>query len=145
MPANTQPIFPLTPKISWGTVTTANTAKDGTGTVVTIATGGTNGSRIDQIKVRALGTNVATALRFFVNNGSANSTPANNSLIHESTIAATTLSEVAALADNDITITKNSTETICPIPYLPAGYKINITIGTTVAAGLQVTCHYADY
>jgi len=83
MTANTQPIFPLTPKVSWGTVTTANTAKDGTGTVVTVFTAGADGSRIDQIKVRALGTNVATVIRFFVNNGSTNATAANNSLVHD--------------------------------------------------------------
>lgn len=145
MSANTIPIFVLTPKVSWGNVTTANTAKDGTGTVVTIFTAGANGSKIDQIKVRAAGTNVATALRFFINNGSTNATAANNSLAHETTIAATTLSEVAALADNDITILKNTTETACPIPYLPAGYKINITIGTTVATSLEVTAWGADY
>lgn len=145
MPANTTPIFPLTQKVSWGTLTTANTAKDGTGTVVTVFTAGANGSRLDQVKVRALGTNVATVLRFFVNNGSANTTAANNSLIHEITIPATTLSEVAALADTDVTISKNTTETSVPIPYLPAGYKLNVTIGTAVAAGLQVTVHGADY
>ena len=60
MPANFQPIFPLTPKVSWGSVDTANTAKDGTGTIVTIFEAGANGARIDQIKVRAKGTNVAT-------------------------------------------------------------------------------------
>jgi len=145
MPANTQPIFPLTPKVSWGTVTTANTAKDGTGTVVTVFTAGADGSRIDQIKVRALGTNVATVIRFFVNNGSTNATAANNSLVHDTTIAATTNTETAALVDNNILLTVNTTETVPPIPYLPAGYKINITIGTTVAAGLQVTVWGADY
>jgi hypothetical protein len=146
MPANTLPIFPLTPKVSWGTVTTANTAKDGTGTVVTVFTAGADGARIDQIKVRALGTNVATVMRFFVNNGSANTTAANNTLIHEVTIAATTLSEVAALVDNDVIINKDGgARTEVPIPYLPAGHKINVTIGTTVAAGLAVTIHGADY
>lgn len=145
MPANTLPIFPLTPKVSWGTVTTANTAKDGTGTVVTVFTAGADGSRIDQIKVRALGTNVATVMRFFVNNGSTNATAANNTLIHEVTIASTTLSETSALADNLITVTVNTTETLPPIPYLQAGYKINVTIGTSVAAGLAVTVHGADY
>lgn len=144
MPVNTIPIFPLTPKLSWGTVATANTAKDGTGTQVTVFTAGVNGARIDQIKVRALGTNVATVLRFFVNNGSDNATAANNSLAHETTIAATTLSEVAALTDYDITLTKG-TDVFPPIPYLPAGYKINVTIGTTIAAGLQVTCWGGDY
>ena len=144
MPANTTPIFPLTPKCSWGKVLTANTAKDGTGTVVTVFTAGANGSRIDQIKVRALGTNVATVIRFFINNGSDPTTATNNTLIHEKTIAATTLSETSELADTDVLIAKGDSYVV-PIPYLPAGCKINVTIGTTVAAGLQVTVHGGDY
>jgi hypothetical protein len=145
MSANTIPVFPLAQNVSWGTVTTANTAKDGTGTVVTVFTAGLEGSKIDQIKVRALGTNIATVIRFFINNGSANSIAANNTLVHETTIPATTLSEVAALSDNDITIAKNAGEVAVPIPYLPAGYKINVTIGTSVAAGLQVTVFGSNY
>jgi hypothetical protein len=65
--------------------------------------------------------------------------------VHEVTIPATTLSEVAALADIDVTIAKNTTETAVPIPYLPAGFKLNVAIGTAVAAGVQVTVHGADY
>jgi len=145
MAANTNPIFPITPKVEWGKLTTANIAKDGTGTVVTLFTAGANGARIDQIKVRALGTNVATVLRLFINNGSTNTTATNNSLVHEVTIAATTLSETAALTDNDITIIKNTTETVVPVPFLPAGYKIQATIGTTIAAGIQITVFGGDY
>lgn len=145
MPANTTPVFPITPVVSWGTVATANTAKDGTGSTVTVFTAGANGARIDQIKVRHKGTNVATVLRFFINNGSDASVAANNSLVHETTIAAATLSETAALTDFDITIPKNTTETACPIPYLPPGYKLTIAIGTTVAAGLQVTVFGGNY
>ncbi|MBP6733631.1 MAG: hypothetical protein KA142_02870 [Chromatiaceae bacterium] len=129
MPANFQPIFPLTPVVSWGKITTANTAKDGTGTVVPVFTAGVNGARLDYLKVRALGTNVATVLRVFVNNGATNETDTNNSLILEQTIAATTLSETAQLLDNLVTLDLS----------LPAGYVVNVTIGTTVAAGLQVT------
>lgn len=145
MAANTQPIFPLTPKVAWATITAANIAKDGTGNVATVFTAGADGSRIDQIKVRPLGTNVATVMRFFVNNGNANTTASNNSLIHETTIAASTVSEVAALADYNITIAVNTSETIPPIPYLPPNHRINVTIGTTVSAGLQVTVHGGDY
>ena len=144
MAANTNPIFPITPKVEWGKLTTANIAKDGTGTVVTLFTAGANGARIDQIKVRALGTNVATVLRLFINNGSTNTTATNNSLVHEVTIAATTLHETAALTDNDITIAKGS-DVLSPIPFLPAGYKIQATIGTTIAAGIQVTVSGGDY
>ncbi len=139
------PIFPVKQNVSWGNISAANTAVDGTGTVVTTFTAGANGSKIDQIKIRSLGTNVATVLRLFVNNGSTNATAANNTLIHEVTIPATTVSQTAALADNDVTITKDTTSTVCPIPYLPPGYKINVTVGTAVAAGLQITVHGADY
>lgn len=133
------------PNISWGTILAANTAKDGTGTVITIFTAGPNGSKVDQIKVRALGTNVASVLRLFVNNSQSNATPANNSLIHEVSLAATTLNEAAALTDIDVTIPKNGGEVASPIPYLPAGYKINTTLGTAVAAGYQITVHGADF
>lgn len=137
MAANLSPIFPLTPKLNWNAaaLTTANTAKDGTGTVSAVYTAGANGARLDGIKVRALGTNVATVLRIFINNGSTNATPANNVLFMERTIAATTLSETSELADTWIPMDIS----------LPAGYVVNVTIGTTVAAGLMVTGVGGDY
>jgi hypothetical protein len=133
---NTNISFPQVPRIKWGTVATANTAKDGTGTMVTVFTAhATDGSRIDYLKVRALGSNIATVLRAFINNGSSNATPANNSLFMERTIPATTLSEVAELADIMIPLDIS----------IDPGFKINVTIGTTVAAGLQVTAVGGDY
>lgn len=135
MPANTTPIFPLTPVVTWGTVTTANTAKDGTGPQVTVFTAGANGARTDRIKVRSKGSNVATVLRIFINNGSDAAVATNNTLYMERTIAATTLSETAELADNVITLDMA----------LPAGYVINVAIGTTVAAGLAVTCEGGNF
>lgn len=142
---NTTPIFPLTPKVSFGKVTAANTAKDGTGTVVTVATGGTNGTKIDQILIRALGSNVATVMRFFINNGSDSTIATNNTLVHEVTCAATTLSETAALTGLDVAIPADDGAYKVPVPYLPAGYKLNIAIGTAVSAGLQVTVFGVDY
>lgn len=134
---NTKPIYSRSPDIQWGTVvTTANTAKDGTGTVGTAFTAdATNGGRVEKLKVRAAGTNVATVLRVFINNGSTNATASNNTLYTEATIAATTLSETSALADNEITLNLA----------LPIGYKINYTIGTSVAAGLAVTAVGGKY
>ena len=130
------PIFAQTPIFNVGaTVTTANTAKDGTGTVVLLYTAGANGSRLDTIKVRSTGTAVATVVRIFVNNGAVNTTATNNSLYVEATIAATTLSEVAALADNVITMNIS----------LPATYRVYATIGTTVATPLQVSAVGGDY
>lgn len=152
MPANTQPIFPLIPRVSWGTIKLGNTATDGTGgaispydtNVILVFTAGANGSRIDQIKVRSLGTNVATVLRFYVNTGGGNSVFYQNSLIHETTIAATTASNTLALVDNLIVVSSGAT-TAPPIPYLQANDRIIVTIGTAVAAGLQITVHGGDY
>jgi hypothetical protein len=136
MSLNTSPIFSAAPVIGWATITAANTATDGTGTVATIFTAdATNGGRVERIKVRALGTNVATVIRFFINNGSTNATAANNTLFYEATIAATTGSQTSALADNEFILGLA----------LPAGYKIIATIGTAVAAGLAVTAVGGKY
>lgn len=136
MAANTNPIYCKQGHIEWGTITTANTAKNGTGTVVTVFTSSaTDGSRIEKIRFRALGTNVATVARIFINNGSTNATATNNVLYEEITLPATTLSEVAQLLNQEINLGI----------VLPVGYKINVTIGTTVAAGYAITTIAGDY
>lgn len=141
MPANTIPIFPLTPKVGFGKVLAANTGTDGTGTVVLLYTAGGNGSKIDQIRFRHLGVNVASVLRLFINDGGANYFLA----FERSIPALAALSQVAESSDFDITIPKNTTETASPIPYLPAGYKIYGAVGTVLAAGIMVSIHGADY
>lgn len=136
MPANFSPIFPLTPQIAFATITAANTATDGTGTVNTIFTAGANGGRVDYIRCRALGTNVATVLRVFINNGSTNATATNNSLFEELTLPITTASNTGETGqDSDIPLNLS----------LPTGYKINVVLGTAVAAGWKVTAVGGDY
>ena len=135
MAANTTPIFPLTPKVEWGTITTANNIYDGTGTIVTVFTAGANGGKVDYVKARALGTNVATLVRFFINNGGVNSTATNNVLFMERALAATTASATSETADWMIPL--NVT--------LPAGYKINAVLSTTVASGWVFTSIGGDY
>ena len=141
MPANTQPIFSALGSIQWGAlaITAANTAKDGTGAVTTIATGNNAGNSagnfVQKLIARPLGTNVATVLRVFINNGSVNTTAANNALIGELTLPATTLTEISAQADY-----------VLPLNFaLPAGYKINVTLGTAVAAGYQISAIGGQY
>lgn len=137
MAANTTPIFTKSPRISWGAnITAANTAMDGTGTVTTVFTAdATNGSFVDSLSVRALGTNVQTTIRVFVNNGSTNTTALNNVLREDRTLPASTASNNSSLAPMDIPLRL----------YLPAGYKINITIGTAVAAGYAVSAQGGDF
>ena len=132
MAANTAPIFSLLGDVQWGptAITTANTAKDGTGTVLNVFTAdATNGGFVQRIRFRSAGTNIATVARIFINNGSTNATAGNNVLFDEITLAATTVSEVAALVTYEL-----------PLNFaLPPGYKLNVTIGTTIAAGYFVS------
>lgn len=137
MAANTSPIFAKAPRSSGITTgVNANTAVDGTGTVATVFTAdATNGSRIDQVFLQHLGTNVQTVVRLFVNNGSTNTVATNNWLVQEIVMATNTLSQVAA-----------STPAVWNAGLLlPAGYKLNVTIGTAIAAGIMVSAQGGDF
>ena len=143
MAANTIPIYSKQGQISFSALLqTANTAKDGTGTTQLIFTAGADGARVERIRIRAVGTNVATVLRIFINNGSDPAVAANNVLYAEKTIAATTLSETAELALNELPTTTDPTA--FPL-VLPPNYRLYCTIGTTVAAGLRVTAIGSTY
>lgn len=137
MAANTSPIFIAVPNISYITTgTAANTNLDGTGTVATVFTAGaTNGSKVEDVYLWHLGTNVTTVVRFFVNNGSANSTPANNALVQEFTMTTDTVSQVVA----QVPVIWRANLLLKP------GYKLNVTIGTAIAAGIMVTAVGGDY
>jgi len=50
-------------------VSTANTNRNGTGTIATVFTGATNGSRIDDISIVATGTTTAGVVRLFISDG----------------------------------------------------------------------------
>ena len=138
MPANTQPIFSIAGEAQWSSeaITAANTTTDLTsGTIYAIFTGGTNGSYIQRIRFRHLGTNIATVARVWINNGSTTGTAANNTLWDEITLAANTLSQTAAAINYEL-----------PLGFaLPAGYVIYVTLGTAVAAGFKVTIIGGDY
>jgi hypothetical protein len=137
MAINTSPIFSKRGDIQWAVtpINAANTAKDGTGTVASIFTAGADGAFVQRLIARSLGTNVATVLRVFINGGGSNTVAANNALINEITLPATTLSEVAALPPYEL-----------PLNFaLPAGYSLFCTIGTTVAAGYKLTILGGSY
>lgn len=137
MAQNTTPIFCAVPRASWAsTGTSANTNKDGTGTVATVFTAdATDGSKIEKVYMKHLGGNVATVVRFFVNNGLTNATAANNTLVHEVALAAWVNSEVA-----------ESTGYVWYADLvLPAGYKLNVVTATAIASGVQCTAIGGDY
>lgn len=106
-------------------ITAANTARDGTGTVARVLTADEENAFLYKIVARAAGTNAATALRVFVNNGSDRSVASNNILIAEKTLAATTASETAALAEEEVLVGY----------WIPQGYQVYVTIGTAGTDG----------
>lgn len=145
MPVTATPIFAQTPNVGAlnaivSTAMTNTKAFDGTETVGTamalVYTAGANGSRVDQIVCRltstngatASGTSSATLVRFWINNGSANTTATNNIFIGEVAIPATAVTALAtaALTTYALTIPTGGLN-------LPATYRIYG--GTTVAAG----------
>ncbi len=139
MAANTAPIFPLTPITNWVNAAglVANTTVDLTaGTNYTgTFTAGTNGTRIDYVRCRALGTNTTTVIRIWLNNGGTTATAANNTLFNEQTLPSTS-----------VTQTSQQTDVIVPMNVsIPTGYKVYYTFGTAVAAGYDVILVAGDY
>lgn len=135
MAANTSPTFPLIPNIGWATLTTANASYTGVGSVATIFTAGANSSRVNRIIAKPLGDNVQTVLRIFINNGSENTIPANNSLIKEFTLSGVTSSANTALDE----VIWDINEELEPL------HKINVTLGETVVGGWAITAFGEDY
>ena len=131
MAANTLPIYSKAGDVQWSAaaITSANTAKDGTGTVTTVFTAGVDGGRVEKLVFQPLGTNVATVARIFVNNGQSNATPANNAYFKDVTLPASTLSESASMPAVEVPLNLA----------LPSGYRLLVTLGTAIAAGVMVT------
>lgn len=70
MAVTATPIFIQTPKVACASIATANTNRDGTGTIGTVYTAGANGSKIDRVQVCAAGTTTAGVIRIFIYDGS---------------------------------------------------------------------------
>jgi hypothetical protein len=160
MPVTATPIFVQTPDVGsnnaiLSTAMTNTKAFDGTETagtaMVLCFTAGSNGSRIDQIMCRlastngatASGTSNATVVRFWINNGSANTTAGNNIFLGEVAIPATAVTALgtSALTTYPLSIPTGGLN-------IPASYRIYA--GLTVAAGgtniaIAVSAFGGDY
>jgi hypothetical protein len=141
--AGTSPAFASTPPSNFtpGSLTAANTATDGTGTTLLLATApatASGGSLVERIRCMHLGTNVATVVRVFLNNGSSPAVAGNNSLIAEKTMPANTLTQTAESIPQDI-ILNQVLKASATVPE-----RIYVTIGTAVAAGIKFTAIGGD-
>ena len=128
---NTQPIYTASGDTQWAiSATTANTIKDITsGTIYTVFTASATGGYVQRIRFKPLGTNVATVARVWINNGGATGTAANNTLWDDISLPITSNSETSAQPTFELPLNIA----------LPAGYKILVTLGTSVAAGYDIT------
>lgn len=145
MAANTEPVYSRRGQVASNgttamapTITAAATTNyDGTNAnvVLVFTADSTNGSFVQRLRFKAIGTNVATVARIYLNNGSTNTTASNNSFFAELSLPATTASATAATVDIDL-----------PLNFaLPAGFRIYVGIATAVAAGWVVTPIAGDY
>lgn len=138
MSANLDPIYSKAGALSSDNATAMGTALTaaaadytgiGANNILAFTADATNGGFIQRLRVKPLGTNVASVLRIFINNGSVNTTATNNSFYGELSLPATTISAVAANIDLDY-----------PMNFaLPAGFRIYVGLGTAVAAGWKIT------
>jgi hypothetical protein len=136
MAGNTAPIYSRIGDVQWTTnMTAVNATTDLTSGTIYLAftADATNGGYVQRIRFKpnnASGTNnVVTVARVWLNNGSTTGTAANNVLIDEISLPATTGSATAALPVYEL-----------PLNFaMPAGYTIYVTLGTGVAGGYRAT------
>ena len=107
--------YAATPKCGIGQVSTANTARDGTGTIATIFTAGANGSRIDAIDIKAVGTTTAGMIRLFIHDGT------NARLLTE--VPVTALTPSGTLPSWEAQLNANTMTQVLPL-VLPTGYSL---------------------
>jgi hypothetical protein len=106
------PVFTQTPKCSGVQISTANTARDGSGTLGTVLTAGADGAKVERIRVMGVGTNTADIVRLFID----------GMLFKEVPCAATTASATGSGFETDIDCTApGSTLVLTAASVLKAG------------------------
>ena len=129
MPANTTPIFTHTPIHAMASIATANTARDGTGTVGTVYTPGSNGGRVEMVRVVAAGATTAGVVRIFIYDGAA------YFLIKELMVSAVTPSVSVEVANY---------EWVPTVPILlPTGYSLRAS--THIAETFKIHVEASDF
>lgn len=131
MPANTNPIFVLTPNIGTAVVTTANTTRDLSSTTdaALLFTAGANGSRVDSITFTHSASSqtqasINTAGRVWITTSALGANPI---LISEITLPAITPSATAAGQQQTITFANGL--------FLASGQYLWCAIGATQTSG----------
>lgn len=107
--------YAATPNLGIAAISTANTNRDGTGTIGTVLTAGASGSRIDAVMLKATGTTTAGMIRLFVHNGTT------AYLLNEVPVQANTPSSTAPAWE--VQMNGSTMSQLFPI-ILPTGYSL---------------------
>lgn len=139
MAANTAPIFTLTPNCPVVAVAAANTARDGSGVLVTLFTAGADGSRVESITFTSAQATAALSSAMVGRVFLTDSAGANPRLISEVVIAAVTASNTVIGAASTIAYSNGL--------IIPTGCILKVT--QSIYAGVQdqmhVTARGGDY
>lgn len=133
MPKNEQPIFPRAPVIGVALIDTANPNLDGTGAIVDVVAGGADGTRIDSLRVKAIGTTTAGMVRLFLSTDNG----VTYQLWREIPVAAITPSATVAAFEEDILLDDPGTSK----PLLLPSADYILAAATENAEDFQVFAH----
>lgn len=134
MPANSDPMLSRLGDVSNNGTTafgaamvtaTADYTGQSANHVLCFTADATNGGFVQKLRLIAIGTNVATVVRIYINNGSTNATAANNVIYEQQSLPATTASNTVATINIDIPLNIA----------LNPGFRIYAGVATTVASG----------
>ena len=123
-----EPVYAITPRIAATNVATANTNRDGSGTVATLITGAPTGTRVAEIVVKARVTTTAGIVRAWLFDGT------NYRFLDEYSIAAATVSA---------TVQSTRVSTTYANLVLPSA-SWSIVVATHNAESIDVTAFGAD-
>lgn len=131
MAANTLPIFPVAARVGVANISSASAIRTTTGVtgLTSLFVAGTNGSRIDRIRVKATATTTNGMVRIWIYSGSGNA-----QLLFEIPVTALTPSATVASFDTYLNVDMEN---------LPSGYTLYAT--TEKAEAFNVTAFGGDW
>lgn len=126
------PQFVTTPKIGVNDVSTANTARDGSGTIETIFTAGSSGSRVEEIVLKATADPADSTVVIFLHDGS-------NYFVYDEF-------DIGNPAAASTTVESYRTSRTYENLVLPSGWSVRASITVALTSGvINVFCFGGDF
>lgn len=131
MPANFKPIFPVAPVVAIANISTANTSRTATGVtnLTLVRAGGTNGTRVDRVRIQATATTTAGMIRLWLYSGTGNA-----QLRHEEVVSAVTVGASTPAYNTEVTFADL---------LIPTGWSLYAS--TEKSEAFNIILHGGDY